>query len=294
MPQQSKSFSFKSEVLSANFLAERMRNLFLNWVLPQQIFVNVTKRLSDGSTKQEKSYDIWDSVSDVCDLTRDYVHMSFITESYSPGIQISFMPYDEYFIITISVTEFDMNKVIDDLQTALPLESFVPKKSVSVEDRIFDLERRVRIVEGMSEGKKLRCFLSCRFIEEDPINERYITQVKKFLTLLDVDVETGEEYQPRRIEEKVEEKLRGELDFIVLLVVQSNATEWQRDEIAYNLASHLKVIPLVEEGANFTPGIFGNVEKIGFPREHITEAFLKLIEGVRFIRMERKPNHSLQ
>jgi hypothetical protein len=44
------------------------------------------------------------------------------------------------------------------------------------------------------------------------------------------------------------------------------------------------LIPLVEEGATFDRGIYGDHEFIPFDKGHISDAFVGLLEGVNYVR----------
>ena len=110
----------------------------------------------------------------------------------------------------------------------------------------------------------------------------------RFLGLLNVEVDTGATYEPRGISEKVKTKLNQPLDFIVLIVSANGESMWTRDEISYAHGRGIKVIPLVEDGANFSPGLFSDLEYIPYARGHIADAFIKLLEAIRFVESDKR------
>ena len=130
----------------------------------------------------------------------------------------------------------------------------------------------------------LRCFLSYRFAPETEILS---LNLQRFLALLDVEVVTGTSYEPRRISDKVVDRLAGPLDFLILLISKGGESLWTRDEIATANQRGLAIIPIVESGAEFEPGIFGDIETIPFETGHIGDAFLKLLEAINFLRRQR-------
>ena len=164
-----------------------------------------------------------------------------------------------------AVTDLDENK----LKAAF---SEIAGRLKTLEDSVFAVSRT------------LRCFLSYKFAAQ---TEATAMRVQQFLTLLDVEVLTGASYEPRRVSEKVLGKLREPLDFIVVLVNRDGETMWTRDEIAAALHRGIAVVPLVERDAKFSPGLFGDLEYIPFDSDHVGDAFLKLLEAVRFIRRQR-------
>ena len=88
-------------------------------------------------------------------------------------------------------------------------------------------------------------------------------KLEKFFSLIDVDVITGAGYEPRPIVWKVRERLGTPgLDFVVLLICVSGESMWTRDEITTASSRNVPVIPIVEVGAKFEPGLFGDLEYI--------------------------------
>ena len=151
---------------------------------------------------------------------------------------------------------------------------------------IEDLSRRLDVLEqAASKSGRLRCFLSFRF--HDPPTERAAGEVERFLSLLDVEVVTGRGYEPRAIRDKLDERLQG-LDFLVLLVSSEGESFFTRDEITTARARGVFVIPIVLEGQDFFTGLFGDHEYIRYSEDHIGDAFLKLLEGVLYVRRIEK------
>lgn len=136
-------------------------------------------------------------------------------------------------------------------------------------------------------NQHLKCFLSYRFSSE---NEASILKLQRFLTLLNIDVITGDKYEPRGISEKVLSKLTSPLDFLIIFIASDGESSWTRDEIAFARHEGLPVIPIVQDGKQFTPGIFGDLEYIPFTEGYIESTFLKLLDALQFIRKQKTKN----
>jgi hypothetical protein len=148
---------------------------------------------------------------------------------------------------------------------------------------IEDLSERVAALERQASDRPsiLTCFLSFQFTG---VSVEYARQVRHFLELLDVRVITGQGYEPKPINEKVRERLQESLDFVVVIEVTERKSAWTRDEIARAQQPGVFLIPLVEQGATFDRGIFGDHEYIEFAPGHIGDAFAGLLEGVSYVR----------
>ncbi len=156
----------------------------------------------------------------------------------------------------------------------------------AIQEALAPVLDRVAALESSGEAsmRRLRCFLSFRF---NDASELLALRVQKFLALVDVDVLTGATYEPRQVTEKVLSRLREPLDFIVILVTADGESMWTRDEIGAALHAGIALVPLVERGAKLEPGLFGDVEYIEFAQGHIGDAFLKLLQAVRFVREQQ-------
>jgi hypothetical protein len=155
-----------------------------------------------------------------------------------------------------------------------------------IQNQVAALEKRLDAVQALQlEAAHLRCFLSFRFNGTD---EALAAQVERFLRLQGVEVLTGRSYEPRRVEDKVRSRLTQALDFVVYLLTSSGDSSWLRDEIAEARAVQVPVIPLVEDGASFQQGLFGNIEHIPFAPGHIGDIWISLTEALTFIRAARR------
>jgi hypothetical protein len=112
-----------------------------------------------------------------------------------------------------------------------------------------------------------------------------VERLKRFLAALGVESITAEQFEPRRIEDKVKERLRADVDFVVATICKAGASSWIRDELVDANARNLRVILLLEKGATFDRGIFGTMEHIEYDLS-IDQTFLAVLEGINFIKAE--------
>jgi hypothetical protein len=96
---------------------------------------------------------------------------------------------------------------------------------------------------------------------------------------------TGEQFEPRRIEDKVKAKLRADIDFVIAVISNAGESKWIRDELADANARDLWVVLLLEEGVTFDKGIFGTLEYIPYELA-IDQTFSALLEGINYIKAE--------
>jgi hypothetical protein len=85
----------------------------------------------------------------------------------------------------------------------------------------------------------------------------------------------------------VKARLELPLDAVVVIVIDDESF-WTRDEIAIAKARGIPIVPLVASGTDFTSGIFGDLEWIRFEPDHIEQAFIGLLEAIRYIELKRE------
>ena len=147
-----------------------------------------------------------------------------------------------------------------------------------LESRVLALEKAAKDVE-----RTLKCFISFKF--DDAQTATLVDRLKRLLAAVHIEWVTGEQFEPRRIEDKVKAKLRADVDFIIAVNSKAGESKWIRDEIADANARGLWVVLLLENGATFDKGIFGTLEHIQYDLA-IDQSFLALLEGINFIKAE--------
>jgi len=149
-----------------------------------------------------------------------------------------------------------------------------------INDKLIDLEQKVN--QG---NENLKCFISYRF--NDRI-EKYISELKRFLKMVGIDVITGSDYEPRRISEKVTDKLKMDYDFIIYVVTKEGESTWCRDELGASYGRDYTIIPILEEGCELENGILSDWEYINFRPDHIGDIYVKLLEGINYIKKQKR------
>jgi hypothetical protein len=236
----------------------------------------------DGTESTEDSKQALDHL---CDLTqqRSSLYVHFTKDGYSSGApSISLSGFlQSYTVFYEAPDAAQLSTLIAEVEKHLQLSIHVPKPGAEEEegyedewDAIDDLRRRVDALEKTDH--KLTLFLSYRF---DAKGRAYASEVRDLLEILEVNVITGDAFEPRIIQDKVRSHLEG-LDAVVVILTKGKSSAWVRDELNRSDAA---VIPLVEQGARFEKGLFGDIEYIPFAPGHIGDAFKKLVEGIRFL-----------
>jgi hypothetical protein len=152
-------------------------------------------------------------------------------------------------------------------------------------DDLEALETRVAALEKAAKeaGSNPKCFISFKF--DDPQTVTQVNRLKRLLAAVHIEFLTGEQFEPRRIEDKVKARLRADVDFLVAVITKGGESKWIRDEIADANARGLWIVILLEEGATFDKGIFGTLEYISY-NAAIEQTFPAVLEGVNFIRAD--------
>jgi hypothetical protein len=207
--------------------------------------------------------------------------IDFKREKNRTGIRI----FASYFAIHVSIetgTIEEMNKLIYLFKNELNLEEYIKDETKTIEYRLDRIEEKIDFFENIFQEKKrkLRCFVSLRFDEE---SKKYFYILKEFLNLIDIEVESGLDYEPRRISDKVISKLESNIDFVIYLII-GDESYWTRDEIVVGTQMGYILIPLFIKGVKFTAGIFADLEYIEFEKDKIETSFIKILQGIRFIK----------
>nr|VFJ71015.1 MAG: hypothetical protein BECKFW1821C_GA0114237_102549 [Candidatus Kentron sp. FW] len=194
------------------------------------------------------------------------------------------------------------NKLVSILEESLSLKPFEapePDNSEASErdkawreawekffDRINDIETRLSTLETSLSARQeeLTCFLSYRFnVRSKPL----ALELTRFLELLNIKVISGAGYEPRRVQDKVMARLEQPHDLFISLITADGESAWTRDELGVALGRGHAVILLVEREAQLGEGILGSWERIEFEQDHIGDAFIGIMEAIRFVREER-------
>jgi hypothetical protein len=147
------------------------------------------------------------------------------------------------------------------------------------------LTSRVLMLENVATNieRRLKCFISFKF--DDAGTLAAVDRLKRLLTAVRVDWLTGEQFEPRRIEDKVKAQLRADVDFVIAVISKAGESKWIRDELSDANARGLWIVLVLEDGATFDKGIFGTLEHLRYGHA-IGQIFPEMLEGINFIRAE--------
>jgi hypothetical protein len=149
---------------------------------------------------------------------------------------------------------------------------------LAVESRLSALEKAAKDLE-----RTPKCFISFKFDDAQTVTQ--VDRLKRLLAAVHIEWVTGEQFEPRRIEDKVKVRLRADVDFVIAVITKAGESKWIRDELADANARGLRIVLLLEDGAKFDKGIFGTLEYISFDLA-VDQTFSALLEGINFIRAE--------
>ncbi|MGA2206706.1 MAG: hypothetical protein ABSG10_08235 [Terracidiphilus sp.] len=225
-----------------------------------------------------------ESLRAIVDLSKIDVGLSAELRDYSKRVHMSFRAVHSgtafygYAGGDVSVECLERVALVLGLErTEAPKDPFVLDVE-NIESRVLALEKAAKGVE-----RTLRCFVSFKF--DDARTVAQVDRLKRLLAAVHIEWVTGEQFEPRRIEDKVKARLRADLDFIIAVISKAGESKWIRDELADANSRGLSVVVLLEEGASFDKGIFGTLEYIPYDLA-IEQTFPALLEGVDFIRAE--------
>ena len=190
--------------------------------------------------------------------------------------------------ISVSIDADDMIRAQNALNVVAEALKLSPYKPKFMEEllvgRVEQLQSRVAALERNAARAPLRCVLSFRFSKSSSTVAR---EVEQYLLLLGVQVVSGIEYEPRRVEDKVRDRLLSGVDFVVYLVTSDGESAWLRDELATATAQGAIPVPLVEKCCSLEEGLLGNIEYIPFAPGHPGDCWIRLGQAVRYMAAAR-------
>jgi len=273
------------------------------------INVSLFRTLGDGTRHSEPNLPTT-ALMPLCDLTNDRVsvHVEFTKKNAKGYVEERLTARfrgDEYGYIDLELSANDAEKVRD-FEKAFAKElnlATAPNPTTRMDERfeaarkekqnektptdkaLDELRVRIQALERTNAAESpITCFLSYQFTGK---SLEYARQVKHYLGLLGVTVITGQGYEPKPIAEKVRARLSEKLDLVVVIEVAERKSSWTRDEMARAQTPGVFLIPLIEQGAKFDQGIYGDHEFISFAPDHVSDAFAGLLEGVLYIKRVR-------
>jgi hypothetical protein len=285
---------FESRIFQSGELSQLLRELIVSISGENaKIHISLSRRLRDGLTERRTKLTLED-LQHICDIPAENISIVLNFGGEGTDIGLSIESTGNFLAVHVSALTPEslyaiiaqLTKTIGTEEVSSPyrqLEEVSESEAPSIPEQINELRTGIEEVRALitKREKRFRCFLSYRF---DKKNEEVALRLQRFLSLLDVEVVTGASYEPRRVVDKVIERLNQSIDFIVLIVGAGGESTWTRDEISFAGSKGIPIIPLVETGAKFEPGIFGDLEYIPFESGHIGDVFIGLLEAIKYIR----------
>lgn len=294
-------YYFEPKVFAAGELSIAIRRIQENcFPAGAALHIAIFRTLADG-TRQSLHQQSLEALSAICDLTSedtsvmvDFGEQGMIGLRQRDARVLVGVAEDQFLRVVVEASDPELLRNIAEFLpnlglTPAPEPSERAKTEMesggdpqpSLLQAIEDLNEQIRHHHHRRSERDLSCFLSFPF---HPPAMAYAQDVQRFLELVGVRVTTGQGYEPKPISEKVRDRLRQSTDVVVLIVVNGPPSMWTRDEIARAQQPGVYLIPLVEIGATFESGIFGDHEYIQFAEGHISDAFIRLLEGLQYVR----------
>jgi hypothetical protein len=170
--------------------------------------------------------------------------MLMIETRVKPGISID-----------LESKEDDPDPILDRIQTVLSLE----------------------LIGEVPTDRKIRSAFIAHGFHTD--GETYAHEVSRFLGLLGIRCYSGRAFAPKRVSEKVLERLRQHDIFLAILTSQEDQT-WITQETATAAAFEKELFILKEADVDVKTGILGDLEYISFPKKQISKTFIPILEGL--------------
>jgi hypothetical protein len=289
-----KTFYFKMKQFAAGELGTAAQRVCSRVCNPEySVSVYLYRTLGDGTEQRQSKIDT-SLLSTVCDLQRENVSFDLtfakrLNDNVITGniIGAHVWAYGNVLVVRMDADSADQLREF----SRIFAEEFglqvapAPVKESNVLSQISALAERVAALErDRAALHRLTCFLSFHF---EGRSLKYGQTVKQLLELLGVRVITGQGYEPMPVNEKVRSRLAENIDLIVVIETAGIKSSWTRDEMARAQNPGVFLIPLVENGAVFEAGIFGDHEYIPFAEDHVSDAFIGLIEGIQYVERVR-------
>jgi hypothetical protein len=166
---------------------------------------------------------------------------------------------EEYLVVSVSNVENDIE-----------LNSILSFLNLEAEEK---LEHQLAIDKSV--------FIAYRF---DEVGENLAFKLSRFLELLGFSVTSGRTYSPKKISEKVEERIAKQSLFFVILT-KGNDNTWLNQEPTLAKSQNKPVFLLKDTEYDYTSGIFSDQEFIPFHLNSFEKTFIQILEGLRELKL---------
>ncbi len=199
----------------------------------------------------------------------------------------------DYIVLTILYEKsFDYEEWILKFSKQLMLEQisedeFYENQSSlpSINNKLVAISKKLDMLLNSRKALK-RIFVSMRF---DDHSKSVAFDLNKFLSILNIEMVTGMGVEPRSISEKVVERIESNIDLFIILLTESEDSDWINQEIGFAKAKRIPILILKEhcvDKKNF--GMLNDNEYISF--QHISEAHIGILETINYIEKRDQNN----
>jgi hypothetical protein len=286
MADYSKQREYNPRIFPVGLLAKALETVAKELGNVDEATISVSRRLPDGTTSDDSTN--FGGIETLCEIGGEVDSVSLRPGNkgfFKGGTRHVLLLYHRkrFIVVVAGENPADLTKGFDILERELELTAFTGERR-SVASDLRALFKRVEVLEEAvaPDKRKLTFFVSYRF--DGGLAEQYGREIETFLTRLGVSVITGKAYEPSRISDKVKRRIHRGTDALVVIIDADATSEFCRDELTRAATLDVAVIPIKEKGAAFDPGIHADIEYIPFDRGHVSDAFLKLLEGVITLR----------
>lgn len=168
----------------------------------------------------------------------------------------------------------DAEKIVDNCISDLWLVPLSPSKLDPPKSRS-DLSLAPKLFEG------LKCFLSYRFPGSPATSDHDITHLREFLDELGVATITAAGFSPVEAPQDKVMRVMRDAEVTIQVVPASGPSPWLSDEAASAKSLNHPLIRIKEHRASVLTGMTANDEWISYSEGHISDAFVKLIQGLK-------------
>lgn len=156
---------------------------------------------------------------------------------------------------------------------------------VEYQSGTINVEAEVAKIEKALSLQPLQKVIESAFIGHgfDAKGKAYAQEVGQFLRLLGIRVSTGEYFEPTSVSEKVKRRI-AENDLFVAIVTAQDDRTWIIQETTYADSLNKQPFVLIETTVDQKRALRGDKEDIFFPDGHVSEAFIKILQGMRKLR----------
>jgi len=164
----------------------------------------------------------------------------------------------------------------------------------ATDSRFISVEYYSQEINPDNQIEKIRNVLSLRPLQRlidtafvahgfDDTGKKYAGEVRLFLETLNISVETGEYFEPGSIPNKVKARIEN-CDMFVAVVTPQDDHTWITQEPLFADAKGKQPLILVDREVDYKPGMLGDNEYIPFTAGCISEAFVKMLQGINNLR----------